>query len=166
MTNTQRRAGASAVDASISDCSKKKPSPVNGTFILVFTSLPACKTSLLCADGSLCDSFWEADARTCARDWLVSVDRIPFWTKPPTRWVFCSSSCTGTMWAKYAVWFSESWKMSLLITWKQSEIFVKFWKILVCFSFRWLHQSSGKEGCPHSWWLMAILQITDARRHS
>lgn len=153
MTNTHQRAGVSAVDVSISDCSKKKPSPVNGTFILVFTSLPACKTSLLCADGSLCDSSWEADARMCARDWLGSANRIPFWTKPLTSWVCCSSSCTGTIWVKS-------------ITWKQSEIFVKFWKVFVCFSFQWLHRSSGKEGCPHSWWLMAILQITDARRHS
>lgn len=105
-------------------------------------------------------------ARVPGTGWWVQTGLIPFWTKPPPSWVCCSSSCTGTIWAKHAVWFSESWKMSLLITRKQSEIVVKFWKVLVCFSFQWLHQSSGKEGCPCGWWLMAILQITDARRHS
>lgn len=97
MTNTQGRAGTSAVDVSISECSKKKPFPVNGTFVLIFTSLPACQTSLLCSDGSLCDSSWEAGARTCARDWLVTANRIPVWTNPLKSWVCCSSSCTGTI---------------------------------------------------------------------
>lgn len=59
--------------ACLSDFSKKKPFPFNGTFVLFFTSLPAYKMYSLCVDASLCNCSREADAHTRARDWLVAV---------------------------------------------------------------------------------------------